>query len=253
MTDVNKAGSADNLDEELNSLPEKYKGKTPVEIARMHMELESAYSRQGNELGDYRRLATTLAETGLQTSKEPPKQRTPVTTEELLENPDKTLESAIEAHPAVKQARETAENLERQLAQQRFEQAHPSFRDDIADPSFSEWVRKSAALVRLAKNADNFDMDSADQLWSLWEEKKSLTDQSKEKLETKTKREKQERAGILEGNSGADASTETVYSRSDIRELRRKAHLGDRASVAKVNDPKWKAAILQAYKDKRVS
>lgn len=248
-----KAGTADNLESEIESLPEKYKGKSAADVAKMHMELESAFSRQGNELGEYRRLATTLAETGLQTSKETPKERTPVTAEELLENPDKTLENAIESHPAVKQARETAENLERQLAQSRFESSHPSFKEDVRDPAFSEWVRKSSTLTKLAVQADRFDMDAAEQLWSLWEEKKSINAEATKKVEKMRTKQDQERAGTLEGASGADASSEAVYSRADIREIKRRAALGDRQAISKVTDPKWKEAIIKAYRDGRVS
>lgn len=254
MSDVNKAGEvADNLESELESLPEKYKNKSVEDVVKMHQEAEKALSRQGQELGEYKRLAHTLAETGVRASTEPPKERIPVTTEELLENPDKTLENAIDSHPAVKKARETAENLERQLAQNDFESKHPSFRDDVKDPEFSDWVQKNPFLVKLAVSADRFDMDAADQLWSLWEEKKSLKAESKKKHETETIKRKQEKAGTLEGASGTDASSETVYNRADIRELKRRAAMGDRAAMAKVNDPKWKAAILKAYQEKRVS
>lgn len=251
--DVNKAGDADNLESELESLPEKFKGKTAIDIAKSYENLEAALSRQGNELAEYKRLAHTLAETGVRTSAEPPKERKPVTTEALLEDPDKAIEAAIESHPAVVRARETADNLERQIAQRSFESAHPSFREDVKDANFTEWVKKNPALLKLAVAADSYDMDAADQLWSLWEEKKGMQAESKEKVKQELDKKQRERAGTLEGASGADASSETVYNRADIRELKRRAMLGDRAAIAKVNDPKWKANILKAYQDKRVS
>lgn len=250
---IDKAPTGDNLESELESLPEKFKGKTSADIAKSYADLEAAFSRQGNELGEYKRLANTLAETGLRTSSEAPKVRTPVTTEELLENPDKAIEEAIESHPTVKKARETADNLERQLAQRDFESKHPTFRDDVQDPEFSQWVRKNDALTRLAVAADRFDMDAADQLWSLWEEKKSLKQASAKEVTERAAREKLEKAGTLEGTSGSDASSDTVYSRSEIRETKRRAMLGDRKAIAQINDPKWKAKIYEAYKDKRVS
>lgn len=253
MTTDNKAGHADNLDDELEALPEKFKGKNVVDVAKAYQELETAYSRQGSELGEYRRLATTLASAGSRASDEAPKERTEVTTEAFLENPSKTLDEAIESHPVVQKARETADLLEKQLAVREFESKHPEYKEDVSDPEFSNWVKKNPFLTKLAAQADSYDMGAADQLWSLWEEKKSLQKEASGRKSTDENKKRKEREGTLEGASGADSSTEQTYSRAEIVELKRRSLLGDKSAIAKVNDPKYKKAIYKAYVDKRVS
>jgi hypothetical protein len=253
MTDENKAGnSADNLDSELASLPEKYKGKTVADVVRMHQEAEVAMSRQGQELGEYRRLAHTLAETATRPEKREEK-RPEVTTDDLFADPAKAIDDVIESHPAVKRAREQSENLERQLAIKDFEAKHPSYREDATDAEFLNWIAKNPALSRLASRADAYDFDAADQLFGLWNEKKSL----KQNIDTAAKeiveRQKKERDGTLESNSGADASSEVVLSRAEIRNLHQRALMGDKAAKAKWEDPKFRAARLKAYASGRVS
>ncbi len=80
--------NADNLENELADLPEKYKGKSVAEIAEMHMEAEKAFSRQGQELGEYRKLATTLAETATRPTPVE-RERKQITTDDLFADPNK--------------------------------------------------------------------------------------------------------------------------------------------------------------------
>jgi hypothetical protein len=245
MTENNKV---DNLEQEL-TVPEKYKGKSITDVVKMHQEVEQALSRQGQELGETRRLVNTLIEAGNKT-KEP--ERPQVTTETLLAEPDKVLDSAIESHPAVKRAQETADILEKQVAQVNFEKAHPSYQQDLTDPEFATWVRSNRGLMKLAAEADAYNFDSAEALWSLWDERKTLAKQVKDKAAADQKRKEAERAGTLEGSSGADASDETIYSRAEIQDLHRRALLGDLKAKAKREDPKFKALIDKAYKEGRV-
>lgn len=249
MTD--KTGLADNLENELADLPEKFKGKTIVDVVKVYKDLESAYSRQGQELGEYRRLATTLSETATRPSTEK-QEKVPVTTDDLFADPDKAINDVIESHPLVKKARETSENLERQLAYKDFESQHPSFKEDVKDPNFLEWVGKSSSLQKLAQRADAYDYDAADQLLSLWNEKKSIKESANKMAKETIDKQKREREGTLEGASGADSSNEVILNRAEIRELHRLYLLGDKKAKAKWEDPKFKAMRLKAYADKRV-
>lgn len=255
MTEIEhqQGSGAESLEAEVANLGEKYKGKSPVEIARMHAELEKAYSRQGNELGEYRKLATTLLEVQPDRGQKPKEERPEVTTDALLANPGETLDSAIESHPAVKRAKETTEELERQLHQQKFVERHPSFKDDVADPAFAEWVKKSEVRKRLAVQADSYNFDAAEELWSMWEDRKA----DRKEIEAARKAQKDEsrrtaeKAGILEGASGADGTVEVTLDRAEIRELHRRALLGDRQALAKWNNPGFQAMRKKAYGDQR--
>ncbi len=253
MNDTARTG-ADNLENELADLPEKFKGKSPVEIAKAYKDLETAFSRQGQELGEYRRLSLTLAETSTRTPVEKTEEkRHEVTTDDLFADPNKALDDVIESHPAVKRARESAENLERQLAQREFESRNPKYKEDAKDPDFHKWVQGNHALLKLAQRADSYDFEAADQLFSLWTEKKSIGETVEKKAKEIVDKQKRERDGTLEGNSGADASSEVVLNRAEMRELHRRMLLGDKTAKAKWEDPKFKAMRLKAYAAGRTS
>lgn len=254
MTIEQARTNADNLENELADLPEKYRGKSAADLAKMHMEAEKTLSRQGQELGEYRRLAVTLAETSTRPSSEKKEEKRPeVTTDDLFADPGKVIDDVIDSHPVVKKARETTENLERQLAQKDFESKHPSFKEDLADPEFVDWVKSNPSLMKLAGRADAYDFDAADQLFGLWKEKKTIKQEVESRTTKALDKRKKEADGTLEGASGADASAEVILSRAEMIELQRKAQLGDRAARAKWEDPKFQAMRRRAYLDKRVS
>jgi hypothetical protein len=253
MTDDTKAhNSVDNLENELANLPEKFKGKTAADIAKAYSDLETAFSRQGQELGEYRRLATTLADNVARPSAEVREEKPTITADDILADPAKAIDDVIESHPAFKKARETTENLERQLAQKEFEKQHPSFREDVGDPDFQNWVRNNSSLMRLAARADAYDFEAADQLFGLWSEKKAVKQETEKKAKEMVEKYKKEREGTLEGASGADASNDVILSRAELVEIQRKALLGDRAARAKWEDPKFQAMRRRAYAAKRV-
>lgn len=247
--------SADNLDNELADLPEKFKGKSVTDVAKAYKDLESAFSRQGQELGEYRRLSLTLAETTTRTPSEPKEEprRPEVTTDDLFADPAKAIDDVIESHPVVKKARETSENLERQLARNDFENRNPTFKDDLKDPEFQKWITSNHSLLKMAQRADAYDFEAADQLFGLWKEKKTFNENVETKAKEIVEKQKRERDGTLEGASGADASSEVVLNRAELREIHRRALLGDKVAKAKWEDPKFKAARLKAYASGRVS
>lgn len=259
MTTANEletqAGRADNLEQELGSLPEKLKGKTAKEIADMYLELEKVTSRQGNELGEYRKLTNSLLEA--QSSKEtqePVERRVEVTADELLTDPNKAIDNAINSHPAVKRAAEATEELEKKVAHKDFEAKHPSYKEDVQDPKFVEWIKKNRTRQELARMADNFNFDAAEELWAMWDEHKTSVKEIEEarKERAEAERKRKEKDGILEGASGTDSSNEAVLDRQEIKNLHRQALLGDRAAMAKWNNPKFQEMRLKAYRDKRV-
>ncbi len=56
--------------EQKPEVPEKYRGKTVEEIVKMHQDTERNLSRQGQELGEVRKLADELLRSQLQKPKE---------------------------------------------------------------------------------------------------------------------------------------------------------------------------------------
>lgn len=247
----NQAGDVDNLESEFEGLPEKFQGKTIRDVATAYAELEREKSRLANELGESRRTISTLIDVQPKVA-EVKETRQSISADELLTDPNKTLDQAIESHPAVRQAKETSENLERQLAQKTFESEYPKYKEDLADASFLDWVKKNPVRTTLAAQANNYDLNSARALWDMWGEHKELTGLKADQNTQATKRRTQEREGTLEGSSGAETHSTVVLNRADLRELQRKMLLGDKTATAKWNDPKFRATRLAAYADGRV-
>lgn len=255
MTDVAhdqdlQAVNTDNLESELAGLPEKFKGKTLSDIASAYLELEKEKSRIANELGESRRTITSLLE--VKPKEVEKKERPVVNTDELLSDPNTTIDQAIDTHPAVQKARETAENLERQIAQKTFESEYPTYKDDLKDDAFVDWVKKNPVRQYLIQQANSYDLNSARALWDMWKEHKELVGVKATQAADQAKRKEAEKNGTLEGSSGADASSEVTLNRAELRELQRKALLGDKAALAKWNDPKFRQMRISAYADGRV-
>jgi hypothetical protein len=184
----------------------------------------------------------------------------PVTTEELLENTQGALNKAVESNPVVQKAVTTAENLERQIQYQKFEQDFPTYKDDMANPQFIQWIQKSRARAALADAASKMDSDAVEAaraLWELWGEHKELAgsqaqvaEEARKKAEAEAKRKQAAEAAELEGGVSGDTSSEMVYDRKKVMELRIRALRGDRAAAEQMRklEPKLRAA----YDSKRV-
>lgn len=250
--------TADKLEQELESeIPEKYRGKSSKDIIKMHEEAEKALSRQGQELGEYRRLADTLL--GLEQDKKAKEiaepERVPVTTEDLFSDTDTAISRAVEQNPVVRKASETAEALERELKINKFESEFPKYKQDLENPQFVEWIKKSNVRVNLALAADKYDLESARGLWQLWGEyseiqgtKEEEAEKVQRKADAESKRRKAEQDADLEGGVSGDGTVDTIYDRRKVMDLRIRALKGDKNAEAKLK----KLNPLKVYQEKRI-
>ncbi len=240
-----------------DDLPEKYKGKTVAEVARMHMNAEKKLSQTGQELGTLR----TLADQVLNLKKEnvpqvPETPRKPITVDEIFADPDTAIRQTIGQSDVAKKAEEASskvDNLERQLALREFEARHPSYKNDLQDPAFQDWVANNPARVELFRRADSFDVHSADALWQMWGEHNELANVKAKREQAQQKR----REALDAGKTVSDASTDSpskgpTYSRAKLMELQMKAHGGDPAARARWNDQAFQGELLKAYSEGRV-
>lgn len=239
-----------------DELPEKYKGKTAAEIATMHMNAEQRLSKMGNELGSLRSLTDQVLNLKKDNVKVPEPQRPPVTVEALYADPDKAIRETIENSGVARKVEDAvtrAESIERQLAHRDFESRHPSYKSDLNDDSFQEWVTGNSARVELFRRADSFDVHSADALWQMWEEHKELSGIKEKREVANTKRREALAAGKTVSDSSTDPSPKgPTYSRVKLMELQMKAHGGDLAARNRWNDPTFQSELLKAYSEERV-
>jgi len=227
-----------------DDLPDKYKGKSAAEIAKMHMEAEKALGRQGGEVGELRKIVDDFVKTQLATKTAPVQ-----TTEETIEeddwylNPERAVERAISNHPKLKQAEEITAQMHQARVLDELKRQHPDFADIIRDNSFQEWVKSSKIRQQLLVQADqNYDLDAANELLGTWKERKGAAATAVK--QENTERKKQVKAASTGAATGSgEAPTRKIYRRSDIIKLMQT----DPDRYLQLADE-----IAQAYAEKRV-
>jgi hypothetical protein len=209
-------------------MPDRFKEKTPEEIAATYLELEKAYSRQGNDLGRMRDtmdkyIETLQSDATINASSEATATE-PVTIDDLYDD----TEGAIQKAAARVYGDKIAE-LEAELAQTRLQtqvenlnERFGDIRKIAAQDDFQSWVMESPYRKRIAAAADGFDMDAAEELFGLWNERKGLTD-----LRAEAQRDSQLRDASLESSGAGVHQTEHRYSRTEIMDNRVRALHGD--------------------------
>lgn len=223
-----------------DTIPEKYKGKSPQEIIKMHQEAEKLIGKQAQEVGEVRKLADELLKQSLSSNK-------PTATEvepeiDFFEDPKKAVRQAVEQHPDVLAARQSAQEFKKMQIQQKLHQNHPDFGNIVQDPEFAEWVKQSPIRTQLYAKADaEFDYDSANELLSTYKQIKQIKTQE---VATKGKETlKQNLKAVAVDTGGTGESSKRVYRRADLIRLR-------------MSDPdRYEALepeIMKAYADGRV-
>ena len=224
-----------------DTIPEKYKGKTPQEIIKMHQEAEKLIGKQAQEVGEVRKLADELLKQSLSSNKAATE--TKVEPEiDFFEDPQKAIQKSIESHPDVLAARQSALEFKRMQIQQKLNQNHPDFTSIVQDPEFAEWVKQSPVRTQLYAKADGeFDYDSAHELLSTFKQIKQIKTQQVETAGKETLKQNLKAAAVDTGGTGE--SSKRVYRRADLIRLR-------------MSDPERYEAlepeIMQAYAEGRV-
>lgn len=227
-----------------DDVPEKYRGKSAKEIARMHMEAEKALGRQGSEVGELRRLVDDFIKA--QTVSKVQQKQAPeedVEDVDFFADPNAAISKAIEKHPKIKAAEELLVNTKKAEALATLKAAHPDFQEVIANPQFAEWIGKSKVRQELFVRADQaFDFEAANELLSSFKERQSIVESTKA-VEKQQRQQAVKQASTGSAKGSAEGRSAKIYRRSDIIDLM-------------VRDPERYAAlseeIMAAYQQGRV-
>lgn len=218
-----EASAEEEAEEATDDLPEKYKGKNVKDIIAMHQNAEQLLGKQGQEVGELRRLVDDFIQS--QTVKQQQEAHSnyeDFDESEFFENPKDAIKKLLDNHPSVKQSQELAVQLKQQETLARIKATHPDFMTIIQAPEFAEWIQKSKVRTRLLQEADkNYDFDSADELLTLWKERQETVKSTVEVEKAERKKQvKTASSGTSRGSS--ERPSRKVYRRSDIIELMRK-------------------------------
>lgn len=201
--------------EEEDDMPEKYKGKSPKEIVRMHQEAEKLLGRQSSEVGELRKLVDNFILSQTEAAK-PKEEEDDI---DFFEDPQKAIEAAINKHPKVREAEQASAAMKQQAAMATLKAKHPDYQEVLGDPAFSEWVQASKIRMELYNRADRgYDADSADELLSTWKERQRVVTQTKE-VEDKALKQSRKAAATGGGKGGGEGRSRKVYRRADIINL----------------------------------
>lgn len=224
----------------VEELPEKYRGKTAKEIAKMHEEAEKLISRQGGEVGELRKVVDDFIKT--QTLKES-KQEQPIEEEaDYFVDPKQAVNKAIDNHPAVKEAKQASLAMRQQEVLNKLGSKYPDFMTTVQDPSFAEWVKASRIRTEMFARAETqFDFDAADELLSNWQDRQG---KSHEVVETANiDRSRQLKAASVTTQGSTESVTKKKFRRADIIKLMQTDP--DRYDAMSTE-------IMQAYQEGRV-
>ena len=224
------------------SLPDKYRGKSLEEVVQMHQEAEKLLGRQSSEVGELRKVVDDYISS--QTPVQAPQQ--PVEPEDDIDyftDPQAAVNRAIENHPKIREAQQYTEQYKKQSSLATLQAKHPDMQTILSDPKFAEWIKASKIRTQLFVAADQqYDADSADELFTLWKERKTVAQQTAQ-VEKQARKQTLKAANTGNARGTGEGSRKKVYRRSDIIKL------------MKTDPERYQALsneILQAYAEGRV-
>jgi hypothetical protein len=224
------------------TVPEKYQGKSLEEVVQMHQEAEKLLGRQSSEVGELRRVVDDYISS--QTQPTAPQQYVePEDDIDYFTDPQAAVNRAIENHPKIREAQEYSAQYKKQSSLATLNNKHPDMQEILKDPKFAEWIQASKIRTKLFVDADQrYDAEAADELFSLWKERKAVAQQTVQ-VEKQARKQQIKAANTGNTRGSAEGSRRKVYRRADIIKLMR-------------TDPERYQAlseeILRAYSEGRV-
>ena len=202
--------------QEEEALPERYRNKDIKDIIQMHQEAEKLIGKQGNEVGELRRIVDEFIKTQTVAKQQAPEEADEV---DFFDNPDKYVQRAIEKHPKVQQAEQLAAQMKKAEALANLKSTHPDFQEVVASTDFHDWINKSKVRQEMFQRADSdYDFDSANELISTWKERQELVSSTKQ-IEEVGRKQAIKTASTGSAKGTGEASSKKVYRRADLIEL----------------------------------
>ena len=227
-------------------VPTKYAGKSMQEVIEMHQNAESAFGKQGSEVGEQRKLIQSLLEAQNKSTTEvqEPQEEAVSFEDAFYTDPAKAVNSAIENHPDVLKAREQQAQQANQQQLNVLEKAYPDWETRVADKAFQDWVGASEIRKDIFRKADaDYRPDYAIELFDMYDKVNMVTKTKEVKKSEKAKVDKALRQTVSETRSTQSVGGKKMYRRSDLINLQ-------------VTDPNRYASlseeIQEAYAEGRV-
>jgi hypothetical protein len=227
-------------------LPDKYKGKTVEDLAKMHQEAEKLIGKHAQEVGEHRKFFDDMMKRELlQKKAQQPTQEDEDPNEKFFKKPTEAMDDYLSNHPTIKQAQEQALIMKAQTTQQQLPKQFPDYVQVIQTPEFKQWVDASPIRQKLYQEADGgYDITSATELISTWKAISGSKQSDQQTITTKSEETRSKSLKAASVDTGATGvSSKKRYSRLALQDL------------LKTNPDKYYAnsdEILLAYEEGRI-
>ena len=223
--DINEEANETQYEEETTeqpqeqpTVPEKYQGKSMEEVVQMHQEAEKLLGRQSSEVGELRKVVDDYISNSISTPA-PQQHVEPEDDIDYFTDPQGAVNRAIENHPRIREAQQYTEQYKKQSSLATLQAKHSDMQQILDDPKFAEWIKASKIRTQLFVAADQgYDADSADELFSLWKERKTVAQQTAT-VEKQARKQTLKAANTGNARGSAEGSRKKVYRRADIIKL----------------------------------
>ena len=201
-----------------STVPDKYQGKSIEEIVQMHQEAEKLVGRQSSEVGELRKIVDDFIKTKAEETKQEISPNNSMDDEvDFFDNPKEAVARAVAGSTEMKQMQELLAAQKQQEVLGKISAKHPDYMEVIQDTAFGEWVKGSTVRVELLQRADNYDFNAADELLTVWSERKEVVE--KVKGVNEQDRKQQRKAATTGGKGSGEPISRKIYKRSDIVQL----------------------------------
>ena len=203
------------------TVPEKYQGKSMEEVVQMHQEAEKLLGRQSSEVGELRKVVDDYISN--QTPTQAPQQQhvEPEDDIDYFTDPQGAVNRAIENHPKIREAEQYTAQYKKQSSLSTLQAKHSDMQQILGDPKFAEWIKASKIRTQLFVAADQqYDSDSADELFTLWKERKVVAQQTAD-VEKQARKQTLKAASTGNARGSSQGTRKKVYRRADIIKLMR--------------------------------
>jgi len=205
--------------QEKPTVPEKYQGKSMEEVVQMHQEAEKLLGRQSSEVGELRKVVDDYISN--QTPTQAPQQQhvEPENDIDYFTDPQGAVNRAIENHPKIREAEQYTAQYKKQSSLSTLQAKHSDMQQILGYPKFAEWIKASKIRTQLFVQADQqYDADAADELFSLWKERKTVAQQTAQ-VEKQARKQQLKAANTGNARGSAEGTRRKVYRRADIIKL----------------------------------
>jgi hypothetical protein len=201
----------------ITNVPDKFRGKSLDEVIKSYSELESQLGKQGQELGELRKVTDKYI-----LNPPPVAQEASVSDDldytdldpEQVKVVNRILEKKIA--PFVSELSE----IKKEKMLSKLHNAHPDFPEVLGNKDFQEWMLASPLRVEMFQRADRgLDFNAADELIGNYKAVRGIQSRQAAEKVSKESREEAMKQATMESGVAEETVSDKYYRRADIMEL----------------------------------